>query len=295
LVKCEFFNPSNSIKDRMVEYVIGRAELAGKLTPHQGQMIVAGSSGNTGAALAMYAAMHGYKAVVVTSKKTSQEKIDALRVFGAEVIVKPSGLPATDPNHYTNFAQRLATERGAFDIDQYNNPANPEAYYHTLGPEVWEQTKGSVDVFVAGGSTGGTVTGVGRYLKEVSKGRVHVMMPDPVGSCLYSAFKTGAPDKPGPFKVEGVGKDSVPRAWDPSIVDEMIQIEEADIYRTCRRLCSEEGICAGGSSGLNVFAALKFAGRVTQPTTIVAIMPDSGMKYLSKIYSDEWMTKHGFM
>eukprot|EP01012_Entosiphon_sulcatum_P027378 TRINITY_DN33000_c0_g1_i1.p1 TRINITY_DN33000_c0_g1~~TRINITY_DN33000_c0_g1_i1.p1 ORF type:complete len:317 (+),score=57.17 TRINITY_DN33000_c0_g1_i1:60-1010(+) len=292
LAKCEFANPTGSMKDRIAAHIIAGAEKSGKLQP--GGTIICASSGNTGTAVAMIAAMRGYKAIIICNEKTSVEKQNGPRAYGAEVVVTPSGVPADDPRHYQNKAKEL--ERlipGSFNIDQYDNPLNPEAYYLSLGPEIWAQTNGNVDVFVMAASTGGTISGTGRYLKQANP-NCKVIMPDPHGSIFYHYWKTGEVIGPKPFAIEGVGKDSIPGALDLSVVDDIIQITDKQAFDVCRRLAREEGILVGGSAGANVAVALEIAKRCTQPTTIVTVLCDHGSKYYSKIYNDDWMREKGF-
>ncbi len=284
LVKLEFFNPGLSIKDRIVRYIIDKAENDGLLRP--GGTIVENTSGNTGAAAAMIAAIRGYKAILTMPDKVSMEKQNALKAFGAEIVVCPTSAAPDSPDHYVNTARRLAEEiPGSFRIDQYDNPLNPEAHYLTTGPEIWAQCEGKVDYFVASGSTGGTVSGVGKYLKEKNS-NLKVIMPDPVGSIYYPYFKTGKIPKDAScsYLVEGIGEDHIAKAIDFSLVDDMMQVEDDEAFDTARALAVQEGILAGGSTGANVWAALKIAQGLTKKSVIVTIAPDSGIKYLSKIF-----------
>jgi cystathionine beta-synthase/cysteine synthase A len=295
LVKCEFFNPSTSIKDRIVSYIIADAEKQGLLQP--GGTIVEGTSGNTGAAAAMIGAIKGYKVILTMPDKVSKEKQDALRAFGATIIVCPTSASPDDPSHYVNTSIRLAKEiPNSFRINQYDNLKNPEAHYYTTGPEIWGQTGGEIDYFIAAGSTGGTISGIGRYLKE-RKPNIKTIMPDPVGSIYYHYFKTKQLPEHGScsYQVEGVGEDHMTKAINFSLIDDVIQFTDKDAFTTARRLAKEEGILAGGSSGANVWAALQIAARLERPATIVTILPDSGIKYLSKCYNDEWMVTQGLL
>ncbi len=291
-VKCEFTNPSGSIKDRIVAHIVQQAEQSGQLKP--GGTIVENTSGNTGAAIAMLAAIKGYRAILTMPDKVSLEKQNALRAYGAEIIVTPTSAAPDSPKHYVNVAKRIAAETpNSFRIDQYDNPKNPEAHYLTTGPEIWRQSKGEIDIFIASGSTGGTVSGVGRFLKEKNPA-IQVIMPDPIGSIYYEYFKTGKIAAAGncSYFVEGVGEDHLAKAMDFSVLDDIIPFTDKDAFLTARRLAQQEGLLVGGSSGANVWAALKIAAQLKQAANIVTILPDSGIKYLSKIYNDDWMQTH---
>lgn len=292
LAKLEFFNPGFSIKDRMVKHIIEDAEKRGLLK--QGGTIIENTSGNTGAAAAMIAAIRGYKAIFTMPDKVSIEKQNALKAYGAKVIICPtSALPETK-EHYVSVAKRLALETpNSFRIDQYDNLKNPEAHYLTTGPEIWKQTNGQIDYLVASASTGGTVSGTGRYLKE-KKPSVKVIMPDPVGSIYYEYFKLKKiPQGAGcTYYVEGIGENHLAKAIDFNVIDDVIQVTDRQSFYYARLLATKEGILAGGSSGTNVFAALEIAKKIDKPATIVVIIPDAGIKYLSKIFDDEWMRTH---
>jgi cystathionine beta-synthase len=295
LVKLEFMNPSGSVKDRIVRHIIDDAERRGLLKP--GGTIIENTSGNTGAAVAMIAAMRGYRAILTMPDKVSKEKQNALKAYGAEIIVTPTSAPPDSPEHYVNRAKRLAQETpNSFRLDQYDNLKNPEAHYLTTGPEIWEQAGGKIDYFVASGSTGGTISGTGRYLKEKNPD-IKIIMPDPIGSIYCEYFKTGVIPKGGSctYFVEGIGEDHIAHAMDFSIVDEMMQFTDKDAFQVARQLARKEGILAGGSSGANVWGALQIAKRCTRPTTIVTMIPDGGIKYLSKIYDDEWMKQNNLL
>jgi len=295
-VKLEMFNPSGSIKDRIVSYIIEDAEKTGKLLP--GGTIIENTSGNTGAAVAMIAAAKGYKAILTMPDKVSLEKQNSLKAYGATVIVCPTSAPPSSPDHYENKCIQLVKETpGAFRINQYDNHLNPEAHYKSTGPEIWEQLNGKIDYFVASGSTGGTITGIGRYLKEKNP-NIKIVMPDPIGSVYYEFHKTGklpAEEKGCTYFVEGIGEDHVCEAMDFRVVDDMYQVTDADAFEISRRLAKEEGIFAGGSAGANVWGAIKLAESITGPAVIVTVAPDSGVKYLSKIYNDEWMKEKGLL
>lgn len=293
-VKLEFLNPSGSIKDRIVKHIIDDAEATGLLKP--GGVIVENTSGNTGAAVAMNAAIRGYKAILTMPDKVSKEKQDALKAYGAKVVVTPTSALPDSPDHYVNTARRIAAETpNSFMINQYDNKKNPEAHYQTTGPEIWQQTEGKVTHFVASGSTGGTVSGIGRYLKDQNPA-IKVYMPDPIGSIYYEYFKTGKvnPDAIGTYQVEGVGEDHIAKAMDFTIVDEMYQFNDQDAFSTARLLAKEEGIFGGGTGGANVWGALKLANSLTEPAVIVTVIPDNGVKYMSKFYDDEWMLANGY-
>ncbi len=292
LVKLEFFNPSGSIKDRIVRHIIEYAEKEGLLKP--GGTIVENTSGNTGAAVAMIAAMKGYRAILTMPDKVSKEKQNALKAYGAQIIVTPTNVSPHSPEHYVNRAIQIAKEiPNSFRINQYDNPKNPEAHYLTTAPEIWEQTSGRIDYFVASGSTGGTISGIGRFLKEKNP-QIKVIMPDPVGSIYYQYFKNKKipTDACCNYLVEGIGEDHLAKAMDFSILDEVMPCDDKTIFKTARELARKEGILGGGSSGANVWAAIEIAKKVQKPTTIVTIIPDGGIKYLSKLYDDDWMKQH---
>lgn len=295
LVKCEFLNPSCSIKDRIVKYIIADAEKTGLLKP--GGTIVEATSGNTGAATAMIAAIKGYKAILTMPDKVSLEKQNALKAYGAKIIVCPTAAAPDAVDHYVNTAIRIAKETpNSFRINQYDNLKNPEAHYHSTGPEIWQQTEGELDYFIASASTGGTISGVGKYLKERNP-NIKVVMPDPMGSIYYEYFKTGKiPASEGcTYFVEGIGEDHIAHALDWSVVDDVMPFTDKQAFAIGRRLATEEGILAGGSSGANVWAALELAKTLTKPTTIVTVLPDLGVKYLSKMYNDDWMREKNLL
>jgi cystathionine beta-synthase len=294
LLKLEFFNPGASIKDRIVKYIIDDAEQRGLLKP--GGTIIENTSGNTGAAAAMLAATRGYKCILTMPDKVSKEKQNALKAFGAQTIVCPTSAPAHSPEHYVNVAKRLAEETpNSFRIDQYDTKKNPEAHYLTTGPEIWEQCRGEVDYFVASASTGGTISGVGRYLKE-RKPSVKVIMPDPVGSIYYDYFYKGTfpNDAVCNYQLEGIGEDHLAKAIDFKIIDEVVPVSDEDAFHYARILARKEGVLGGGSSGANVWAAMRLAETLQEPATIVTVIPDSGLKYLSKFFDNTWMKDHHF-
>lgn len=293
-VKLEFFNPTGSIKDRIVKHIIEDAEATGLLK--KGGTIVENTSGNTGAAVAMIAAIKGYRAILTMPDKVSIEKQDTLKALGAEIVVTPTAALPDSPDHYVNTAIKIAEETpNSFRVNQYDNPKNPEAHYLTTAAEIWEQTKGKITHFVASGSTGGTISGNGKFLKEQNKD-IKVIMPDPVGSIYYDYFKTGEinMESNGTYHVEGVGEDHIAKAMDFSVVDDMYRFTDQDAFSVARLLAREEGIFGGGTGGANVWGALKLAETLTEPAVIVTVIPDSGLKYLSKFYNDKWMIENGF-
>ncbi len=290
--KLEFLNPGGSVKDRMALYIIRDAEKRGLLKP--GGTIVENTSGNTGFGVAMVAAVIGYKTIFTIPDKMSEEKISALKAFGAEVIVTKTDVPPDSPESYYEIAKKIAREKKAFYVDQYNNPKNIEAHYKTTGPEIWRDTKGKVDYLVGGIGTGGTLSGAARFLKEKNK-RIKIIAVDPEGSVFYDYFKTGKLIKPHVYKVEGIGEDMLVKALDFDVIDDIIQVNDKESFIMARRLAREEGMFVGGSSGAAVVAAYKVAKNLDRDKTIVVILPDTGSRYLSKIFNDDWMRKNNFL
>jgi cystathionine beta-synthase len=287
LAKVEYFNPGGSVKDRIALRMVEAAEASGELQP--GGTIVEPTSGNTGVGLAIVAAEKGYHCLFVCPDKVSSDKISVLRAYGAEVVVCPSTVSPDHPDSYYSVSDRLAAQTpGGWKPNQYTNPENPASHYHSTGPEIWEQTEGKVTHFVAGIGTGGTISGTGRYLKDVSGGRVKVIGADPEGS-VYS----GGSGRP--YLVEGVGEDIWPETYDKSICDEIIAVSDADSFLMTRRLAREEALLTGGSCGLAVAAALRVARAAAPDDVIVVLLPDGGRGYLGKIFNDEWMADYGFL
>ncbi len=289
LAKLEYLNPGGSVKDRIGLAMIEAAERDGLLRP--GGTIVEPTSGNTGAGLAIAAAIRGYRCIFVMPDKMSQEKIAMLRAYGAEVVITPTAVEHDSPESYYSVSSRLAEEiPGGFKPDQYSNMANPDAHYRQTGPEIWEQTGGELDALVISVGTGGTISGVGRYFKERGS-RTLIIGADPEGS-VYTAIDPGDLH---PYFVEGIGKDTWPETMDAAVVDEWIAVSDRDSFLTARRLAREEGLLAGGSSGTTVFAALAVARRLGPEARVLAMLPDSGRSYLSKFVDDKWMLEHGFL
>jgi cystathionine beta-synthase len=287
LVKVESLNPGGSVKDRIGLGMVEAAERTGKLRP--GGTIVECTSGNTGMGLALVAAVRGYHAVFVMPDKVSTEKVNLLKAFGAEVVLTPTAVTPDSPESYYSVAQRIERERpGAVLMNQYHNPANPEAHYRSTGPELWEQTAGKIDVFVAGMGTGGTITGVARYLKEKNP-KVRVVGVDPVGSILREYFYTKRLGQAHTYKVEGVGEDFIPSVYDFTLIDDVIAVNDRDALNMTRRLAREEGIFVGGSSGMAAWAGLQVARDLEAGKLVVVLLPDTGDRYLSKVHNDAWM------
>ncbi|WP_083365548.1 cystathionine beta-synthase [Microterricola viridarii] len=286
LVKLEYLNPGGSAKDRIAERIIDAAERSGQLEP--GGTIIEPTSGNTGVGLALVALQRGYRSIFVVPDKVGQDKIDVLTAYGAEVVVTPTAVAPDSPESYYGVADRLVRETpGAYKPDQFSNQNGPRSHYETTGPEIWRDTAGRVTHFVAGVGTGGTITGAGRYLREVSGDTVRIIGADPEGS-VYSGG-TGRP-----YLVEGVGEDFWPGVYDPTVPHEVLAVSDADAFAMTRRLAREEGILVGGSSGMAVVAALRAAATLGPDAVVVVLLPDGGRGYLGKIFNDDWMQHHGF-
>ena len=291
-VKLECLNPGNSIKDRIAVSMIEAAERDGKLKP--GGRIVEATAGNTGIALALVAGQKGYRLTVVVPDKMSDEKISHLRAMGAEVLLTRSDVGKGHPEYYQDIAERIARETGAFYVNQFGNPANVEAHYRTTGPEIWEQTGGKVDAFVAGVGSGGTVAGIGKYLKEKNP-KVEIILADPAGSILTPLVNEGKRIEPGSWLVEGIGEDFVPSILDIGIIDKGYTISDGEAFHAARDLLKKEGILAGSSVGTLFAAALRYCREQKTPKRVVTLICDNGAKYLSKMYNDFWMVDNGFI
>ncbi len=286
LAKIEYFNPGGSAKDRIARNIIDAAERDGMLRP--GGTIVEPTSGNTGVGLALIALQRGYRMIFVVPDKFAGEKVDVLRAYGAEVVMTPTSVEPDDPRSYYSVSDRLAREiPGAFKPNQFANQNGPRGHFETTGPEIWRDTDGLVTHFVAGIGTGGTITGTGRYLRELSQGAVRVIGADPEGS-IYSGGPVHG------YAVEGVGEDFWPETFDPTVVDEYHRISDAESFAMTRRLAREEGLLVGGSSGMAVVAALRTARDLPAEAVVVVLLPDHGRSYVSKIFNDEWMRERGF-
>lgn len=291
-VKCEYLNPGGSHKDRLAWNLVRRAEENG-LKP--GGTIIEATSGNTGASLALIAAVRGYKCIFVMPDKMSQEKIAYLRAFGAKVVVCPTAVEADDPRSYYQVAKRLANETpNNFYANQYHNPANPESHYLSTGPELWKQTDGDFDVFMAGMGTGGTLSGTGKYIRE-RKPEIKIVGVDPIGSLYYDFVKTGRITKPFSYKVEGIGEDFFPTTMNLDILDDIVRVDDKECFTMTRDLTRLEGLFVGGSGGAAVAGAVKYARERNKKEKILVFLADGGSKYMSKIFNDDWMRENGFL
>src|ERR1700734_1566906 len=289
-IKADYMNPGGSVKDRIGLSMIDEAERTGKLKP--GGTIIEGTSGNTGMGLALVACVRGYKVVFTITDKQSREKIDLLKASGAEVIVSPTAVEPEDPRSYYSVAAKLAREiPNSFYPNQYENPMNPAAHYRTTGPEIWKDTEGKITHFVCGVGTGGTISGVGRYLKEQNP-NVKIIGVDPIGSLYYEKVKTGKTGKALTYVVEGIGEDFFPGTMNLKILDDIHQVSDEECFVWALFLAKQEATFTGGSGGCCISAALKIARSVKKGDMIVAFMPDSGSRYMSKVYKDGWMQEH---
>jgi len=292
-VKADYINPGGSVKDRIGVTMIDDAEKRGLLKP--GGTIIEGTSGNTGMGLALVAAVRGYKMVFTITDKQSKEKVDLLKALGAEVIVCPTAVEPADPRSYYSVAKKLAREiPNSFYPNQYDNPMNPAAHYATTGPEIWEDTEGKITHFVCGMGTGGTISGAGKYLKEKNPA-VQIVGVDPEGSLYYEFHKTGQIGKACTYVVEGIGEDFFPTTMDMNILDDVIQVNDEECFVVARRLVKQEGLFTGGSGGGCLSAALRLAKTLDEKAYIVAFLPDTGMRYLSKVYNEEWIRERGYV
>ena len=292
-IKAEMLNPGGSVKDRIGISMIDQAEKKGLLKP--GGTIIEGTSGNTGLGLALVAAVRGYKCVFTTTDKQSKEKVDLLKALGAEVIVCPTAVEPEDPRSYYSVARKLAREiPNSYYPNQYDNPTNPEAHYRTTGPEIWEDSEGRITHFVCGMGTGGTISGAGKFLKERNP-RVRIVGVDPEGSVYYDFHKSGKVAKARTYVVEGIGEDFFPTTMDMAILDDVIRVNDEECFAVARRLAKMEGLFTGGSGGGCLSGALRLARELGPKDYIVALLPDTGMRYLSKVYNDEWMRERGYV
>lgn len=295
VAKVEYFNPGGSVKDRIGMTIIEAAEREGRLKP--GGTIVESTSGNTGVGLAIAATIKGYKCVFVLPDKMSEEKIRVLRAYGARVVVTPTNVEPEDPRSYYSVAKQIVAETpNSILANQYHNPVNPQTHYDSTGPEIWRQTAGKIDVFVAGMGTGGTITGVGKFLKEMNP-KIQIVGVDPIGSILHDYFYTGKITEAHSYKVEGIGEDFIPSVYDFNYIDDMVKVNDKESLLMTRRLVREEGMFVGGSCGAAVAGALRYATErnLGPDKLVVTLLPDSGSRYLSKVFDDNWMRENQFL
>ena len=291
-VKAEFFNPGGSVKDRIGVAMIDEAERKGLIKP--GGTIIEGTSGNTGIGLALIAALRGYKLIFTITDKQSREKINLLKALGAEVIVCPTAVEPEDPRSYYSVARKLSEEiPNAYYPNQYENPQNPRAHYLSTGPEIWKDSAGKITHFVAGMGTGGTISGVGKFLKEQNPA-IKIIGADPIGSLYYEKFHYNRVGKAKPYVVEGIGEDIFPSTMDMGILDDVLQVTDRDCFITTRKMARMEGLFTGGSCGAAMWVGLKYAEKLGPKDLMVILLPDTGMRYLSKIYNEEWMKEHQY-
>jgi len=295
VAKVEFFNPGGSVKDRIGLSIIEDAERSGRLKP--GGTIVEGTSGNTGIGLAIVATIKGYKTVFVMPDKMSDEKIQLLRAFGARVVITPTAVEPDDPRSYYSVSKRIVDETpNSILANQYHNPVNPQVHYENTGPELWAQTDGKIDVFVATMGTGGTISGVGKFLKEKNPD-IQIVGVDPVGSLLNEYFHTGEIGTAHTYRVEGIGEDFLPSTLNFDVIDDVVQVDDRESFLMTRRLVREEGLFVGGSCGTAVVGAIKYIKKMGlgPDKRVVVVLPDSGSRYLSKIFNDDWMREYGYL
>ncbi len=292
--KLEYFNPGLSVKDRIALALVEGAEKRGEIKP--GGTIIEATSGNTGMGLALVCAVKGYKAIFVMPDKISEEKRAALRAYGAKVVITPTAVEPEDPRSYLSVSKKLAEiTPNCFLTNQYHNPDNPQVHYEKTGPEIWEQTEGKINVFVAGAGTGGTISGVGKYLKEKNPD-VKIMCPDPVGSILHDLFYyKEVKSPPAPYKVEGVGEDMLPDNVHMNVIDDFVQVSDQEAFQLTRELVTKEGICVGPSSAMALKGAFKYSEKFKEPTNFLIMMADSGRAYLSKAFNDDWLRDNDFL
>jgi cystathionine beta-synthase len=292
--KVEYFNPGGSVKDRIAMALIQGAEKRGELKP--GGTIIEATSGNTGLGLALVSAVRGYKCIFVMPDKISEEKRAILKAYGARVVITPTSVEPEDPRSYLSVAKKLVEKTpNCFYANQYHNPDNPMLHYQTTGPEIWTQMDGQIDVFVAGAGTGGTISGVGRYLKE-KKSDVKIVCADPVGSILYDLFYHGKViDPPKSYKVEGVGEDMLPDNVHLKVISDFVKVNDQEAFDMTRKLVANEALCVGPSSAMSLVAAIKYSEKLEKPSKILVVLPDSGKAYLSKAFNEKWLIENGFL